>query len=644
MVHVVTKGFVNNYYQWTSHGEPEVGSSSMQPNCNTSSNRDNKGPNPYRNMILEAAGYDFNPNSHENASQPQPPDPKTKRMLNIKSESRMIEKIYDDVMQVLEDALLPDNPYMFLTIIVPGPKNPKQRIDVFLQPLIKELTSLWKGVKTYDISKENNFIMRAILLWTINDFLAYGMLSGWSTARKKACPYCMENSNAFSLSNGGKTLGKHEKKVVCDWVSKLKFPDGYVSNMARCVDMKKYKMFVWKALTELSLFIKDLTCTTIEVDDMIRLHTEIPVVLCKLEKIFPPGFFDLMEHLLVHLPYEARVRGPVQYRWMYPFERFLGKLKKKVTNKAKVESLIANAYLIKEISMFCSHYFEPHVKTKMNRLPRNDNGGDEELYEGTISIFKCSGRVSGQAKKDVLLNCDEIEQYVKIFIEEIKKIKLNLTDVQVDTRLERKFANWFNNYVRDSANVDSQIIKDVASGPLRSVVTYPVYFVNGYKFYTSEHGSGRSTYNSGVCLKGSNYSDESNDYYCILAEIVQLEYPALPIKRVVLFRCDWFDPTPNVGMNVHKGYNLVDVKHKRRFNKYEPFILASQSSQVYYTSYPSLRRDKVDWWALSKAKPRSFIYLPGDNMAFQDDEVNTHLLDDVDPNNSDDASLGDDTD
>ncbi|GJZ54462.1 hypothetical protein Tco_0609347 [Tanacetum coccineum] len=93
----------------TSHGKPEVGSSSVQPNCNTSSNGDNEGPNPYRNMILEAAGHDFNPNSHENVSQPQLPDPKTKRMLNIKSESRMTEKIYDDVMKVLEDALPPDS-------------------------------------------------------------------------------------------------------------------------------------------------------------------------------------------------------------------------------------------------------------------------------------------------------------------------------------------------------------------------------------------------------------------------------------------------------------------------------------------------------------------------------------------------------
>jgi hypothetical protein len=31
------------------------------------------------------------------------------------------------------------------------------------------------------------------------------------------------------------------------------------------------------------------------------------VLLCKLEKIFPPGFFNPMQHLILHLPYEARM-------------------------------------------------------------------------------------------------------------------------------------------------------------------------------------------------------------------------------------------------------------------------------------------------------------------------------------------------
>ena len=38
--------------------------------------------------------------------------------------------------------------------------------------------------------------------------------------------------------------------------------------------------------------------------------------------IFPPAFFDVMVHLVVHLATEAKIAGPVRYRWMYPIERY----------------------------------------------------------------------------------------------------------------------------------------------------------------------------------------------------------------------------------------------------------------------------------------------------------------------------------
>ena len=42
---------------------------------------------------------------------------------------------------------------------------------------------LWKeGICTFDVSRKDNFQLRAALMWTINDFAAYSMLSGWSTA------------------------------------------------------------------------------------------------------------------------------------------------------------------------------------------------------------------------------------------------------------------------------------------------------------------------------------------------------------------------------------------------------------------------------------------------------------------------------
>ncbi|XP_058002242.1 uncharacterized protein LOC131179415 [Hevea brasiliensis] len=338
--------------------------------------------------------------------------------------------------------------YMFLTVIVPGPRNPKDKLDVYLQPLIAELKQLWEvGVETYDASKKNNFNMRVALLWTISDFPAYSMLSGWSTAGKTACPYCRDDSDAFTLTKGGKqswfdnhrkflpanhpfrrnkiafrknkitksappilsgeeileqiehlglmcvtdmgadennsckakntgwkrrsifwdlpywstnmlrhnldvmhieknvfenifntvmnvegktkdnaksredlkefchrpelerdmatgkypkacyTLDKQSKAVLCEWLKNLRFPDGYVSNMGRCIDMRKLKLFgmkshdchvfmqrllpiafrellpknVWQALTELSNFFRELTSTTLREEAMLQL-------------------------------------------------------------------------------------------------------------------------------------------------------------------------------------------------------------------------------------------------------------------------------------------------------------------------------------------------------------------------------------
>jgi len=72
--------------------------------------------------------------------------------------------------------------YMFLSYVIPGPHNPKTKIDVYLQPVIDDLKTLWnEGVDTYDVHTNQTFKMKAALMWTVNDFLAYRMLSRWST-------------------------------------------------------------------------------------------------------------------------------------------------------------------------------------------------------------------------------------------------------------------------------------------------------------------------------------------------------------------------------------------------------------------------------------------------------------------------------
>jgi hypothetical protein len=53
---------------------------------------------------------------------------------------------------------------------------------------------------------------------------------------------------------------------------------------------------------------------------------------CKLEKLFLTGLFNLMQYLLLYLPYEEKIGGLMQYRWIYHIERALKKLRTMVEN------------------------------------------------------------------------------------------------------------------------------------------------------------------------------------------------------------------------------------------------------------------------------------------------------------------------
>ncbi|KAL0352273.1 UNVERIFIED_CONTAM: hypothetical protein Scaly_1616000 [Sesamum calycinum] len=78
---------------------------------------------------------------------------------------------------------------------------------------------------------------------------------------------------------------------------------------------------LWSALTEVGILFQIQCSTTLDVNKDQELEGSVVTILCNLKKIFPPIFFDSMEHLIVHLPYETHVGGLMEYRWMYQFER-----------------------------------------------------------------------------------------------------------------------------------------------------------------------------------------------------------------------------------------------------------------------------------------------------------------------------------
>ena len=163
--------------------------------------------------------------------------------------------------------------------------------------------------------------------------------------RKKLHPE--ERGNRVYLPPAPYSLSKKEKLLFCKRLHTLKLPEGYGSNIKKCINVKECKILGFKshdyhmmmqqllptalrgllqkkvrfAIFRICSFFNEICQRVVEKNRIEVLEGEIVETLCMLEKYFPPSFFDVMIHLTIHLGREVRLCGPVQYRWMYPFER-----------------------------------------------------------------------------------------------------------------------------------------------------------------------------------------------------------------------------------------------------------------------------------------------------------------------------------
>ena len=89
--------------------------------------------------------------------------------------------------------------YIMLSMMISGPRQPENDIDVYLTPLIEDFRKLWVDVvDVYDGNVQQTFRLRAMIFCTINDFLAYGNLSGYSVKGHHTCPICEKKKRVTS--------------------------------------------------------------------------------------------------------------------------------------------------------------------------------------------------------------------------------------------------------------------------------------------------------------------------------------------------------------------------------------------------------------------------------------------------------------
>lgn len=125
-----------------------------------------------------------------------------------------------------------------------------------------------------------------------------------------------EEGSSCRMPHARYTLSKQQKVAFFDFLRDVEFPDGYASNITRCLSTDGTKLQglkthdchiilqrllaagmtglldqdIYEAIADLGKFFRELCSKTVNKDVLAELKKEIPIILVKLEGIFPPAF------------------------------------------------------------------------------------------------------------------------------------------------------------------------------------------------------------------------------------------------------------------------------------------------------------------------------------------------------------------
>ncbi|KAM1496506.1 hypothetical protein ACFXTO_031099 [Malus domestica] len=343
-----------------------------------------------------------------------------------------------------------------------------------------------------------------------------------------------------------------------------------------------------------------------------------------------------MVHLPVHLADEATLAGSVQYRWMYPIERYLQTLKRYVRNKCRPEGSIAEAYLVDECLSFCSMYLRD-VESHRTRRGRNEDGIRRGV-SGGLSIFDSKGCYMGsgenveldlnvldQCHKYILNNCDEVSPFRRQHEEflKTKHRRERLTMRQIKELSKKEFPEWFKQHMNSRCHANDTLISQdlhwLANYPSRVVSRYKSHISHGFRFRIKYVDDKHKNQNCGVVVP-ANVPGALGQVNCYgrVVEMFEVKYcgPTEAGDRgraVMLFKCEWVNNESPRGMKTDQ-YGFTMVNFNQLGFKEDPFILASQALQAFYVE------DTIekDWHVVVRTQPRDLFDVLEDSDAIDD--------------------------
>ena len=371
---------------------------------------------------------------------------------------------------------------------------------------------------------------------------------------------------------------------------------------------------VRKTITQLCLLFNKLCGKVFDVKSLDKIEEEAVLILCKLEMLFPPSFFDIMVHLIVHIVREIRICGPVYLRWMYPIERYMKILKGYVKNQRHPKISIVQRYIAEESIEFCSERL----------LGDNDVVG---ISDDIISLneFGEGSPQNNYVAKDrdlvllahwyILSNSSDVAPYIETHKEILRKDNDAESLLWVMNEQKTSFADWFNEHILYGDVEASDTVRSLAHLPSFNVRVYNKYEVNGFCFSPKVRDDSGTMQNSGVMVvamgshfattSDSNPLEDEDTYFGVIDEIWELCYVNL---RVPLFKCQWVKN--GSGVQYDEGFTLVNLSKHGYVD--DPFVMPGQVRQVFYVDDPA----KKGW----------SVVLPGKTQAQKDELQGSNLF------------------
>jgi hypothetical protein len=251
---------------------------------------------------------------------------------------------------------------------------------------------------------------------------------------RKSSPSCA--GDQFFMADAPYVLSREDRLQFFQNMKNLQCPSGYVSNLPnRIMDEKirglkshDYHIMlqhlllvclrnlgnaeVMGSIVRLSRLFHRLCAKVIDPGTEGQLMTNAAEVLVSLEKVFPPAFFDIMVHLTVHLVEELFLCGPVQTRWMYPYERYFKGLKSFVQNLAKPKGSMAQGYQVEEALGFLTEYMSTYTPTSRRVWDdQEDPTMVDEILEGKGRLRCLSSELQKWLHNFVCDNVNALEPY-----------------------------------------------------------------------------------------------------------------------------------------------------------------------------------------------------------------------------------------